>query len=90
MTNISVITARIRKCKWIIKIKINKHDKIVSLAETKLNTIEVSISNALNDSDISHTGHVWVNDVLKIYNGMKETIKNSMSVNSDNVLIWLI
>ena len=37
----------------MIKEKKKKHDKIVSLAKSKLNSIEVLISNALMDSNIS-------------------------------------
>ena len=45
--NICAITARIRKYKSIIKKKRKKHDKIVLLAKTKLNTKEVLIFKAL-------------------------------------------
>ena len=37
----------------MIKEKKKKHDKIVSLAKSKLDSIEVLISNALMDSNIS-------------------------------------
>ena len=53
-----------------------KHDKIVLLAKTKLNTIEVLISNALIDSVITHDEFVSVNNVLKEYHGMNEKIKS--------------
>ena len=46
-------------------------------AKTKLNTVEVMISKALIDSNISHEEFVLVNNVLKEYNGMKEEIKTS-------------
>ena len=51
-----------------------KHDKIVLLRKDKLNTIEVLISKALIDSYISHNEFVSVNNVLREYN----EIKNSM------------
>ena len=51
---ICVITAGIQKYKAIIKEKKQKHDKILSLATSKLNSIEVLISKALIDSNISH------------------------------------
>ena len=47
------------------------------LAKPKLNTIEVSISKALIDSNISHDKFVSVNNLLKEYDDMKEEIKNS-------------
>ena len=42
-----------------------KHDKIVLLGKSKLNSIEVLISKALIDSDISHGEFTLINDVLK-------------------------
>ena len=62
---ISVITAGIKKYKSLIKKKKKKRDKIVLLTKTKLNTIEVLISKALIDSNISHDEIVSVNNVLK-------------------------
>ena len=47
-----VIAAGIIKYKSIIKTKKKKHDKIVSLAKSKLNRIEVLISKSLIDSNI--------------------------------------
>ena len=43
---ICAITAGIKKYKLIIKKKKNKHEKIVFLAKSKLNRIEVLISNS--------------------------------------------
>ena len=51
---ISAITAGIEKYNSIIKKKEKKHDKIVSLAKSKLNRIEVLISKSLIDLNISH------------------------------------
>ena len=59
------ITAGIKKYKPIIKKK--KHDKIVLLAKSKLNRIEVLISKTLIDSNISHNGFFLINNVLKAY-----------------------
>ena len=58
----------------MIKKKKKKHDKIVLLAKSKLNSIEVLISKALIDSVISHDEFVLINNVLKEYNEMKEGI----------------
>ena len=66
------MAAGIKKCKSIIKKKKNKHDKIVSLAKTKLNSIEVLISKALIDLYISHDEFVLVNNVLNEYDDMKK------------------
>ena len=51
---ISAITPRITTYKSIIKKKKRKNDRIVLLAKSKLNSIEVVISKALIDSNISH------------------------------------
>ena len=72
---ICAITAGIKKYKSIIKKK--SHDKIVLLAKSKLNRIEVLISKALIDSVISHYEFVLIYNVLKEHNEMKEKIKNS-------------
>ena len=74
---ICVITAGIKKYKSIIKKKKKKHDKIVLLAKSKLNSIEVLISKALIDSNISHDEFVLINNVLKKFYDMNEEIKSS-------------
>ena len=51
---ICAITPAIKKYKAIIKIKEKKHEKIVLLAKSKLNSIEALISKALIDLGISH------------------------------------
>ena len=74
---ICVITAAIKKCKSMIKSKKKKHDKIALLAKSKLNSIEVLISKALINSNISHDEFVLINNVLKEFYYIKEEIKNS-------------
>ena len=54
-----------------------EYDKTVLLAKSKSNIIEVLISKALTDSDISHYEFLLINNVLKEFNDMKEEIKNS-------------
>ena len=72
---ISLIIVGIKKYKPIIKKKETKH-KIVLLAKTNLNIIELLIFKALIDSSITRDEFASVNNVLKEYN-MKEEIKNS-------------
>ena len=72
---IFAITAAIKKYNSIKKKK-KKHDKIVLLAKSKLNSIEVLNSKALIDSVISHDEFVLIHNVLKEYSEMKEEIKN--------------
>ena len=71
------ITPGIKKYIPIIKKKKNKHDRIVLLAKPKLNSIEVLISKALIDSNISHDEFVLINNVLKKFYDMNEEIKSS-------------
>ena len=74
---ICAITAGIKKLKSIIRKKMKKkHAKIALLRKYKLNAIEVLISKALMDSYISHDEFVSINNVLREYYEMKETIKN--------------
>ena len=68
-----MLTAAIKKYQSIIK---KKDDKIVLSAKTKLNSIEVLISKALIDLNISHDQFILVNNVLKEYDDMKKEIKN--------------
>ena len=46
------------------------------LAETKLNSIKLLISKALNDSYVSHYEFVLVNNVSVEYDDLKKEMKN--------------
>ena len=59
-----------------MKKKKKKHDKIVLLGKTKLDTIGVIISKALIDLYISHDEFVSVNNLLREYNEINEEIKH--------------
>ena len=72
---ICAIAAGIKKCKPITKEKKKKHEKIVLLTKSKLNSLEILISKALIDSNISHEEFVLINNALKEYDNMKEEIK---------------
>ena len=74
---ICAITAGIKKYKSIIKKKKKKHDRIVLLAKSKLNSIEVLISMTLIDLSIGQNEFLLINDVLKRFYDMKDEIKNS-------------
>ena len=58
-----VTTAGIKTYKSIIKKK--KNDRIILLAKSKLNSMEVLISETLIDSNIIHYEFALVNNVLK-------------------------
>ena len=74
---IFVKTPGIKKYKSIIKKNNNKDNKIVLLAKSILNSIEVLISKALIDSNVSHDEFVLTDIMLKTFFDMKEEIKNS-------------
>ena len=46
------------------------------LAKSKLNKIEVLVSKALIDSNITHDKFILINNMLKEYNEMKKEIKD--------------
>ena len=73
---ICVRPAGIKKCTSIIKKKKKNHDKIVLLAKSKSNSVEVLIFKALIDSSISQDKFALIN-VLKKFYKMKEEIKKS-------------
>ena len=68
-------------------IKKKEHDKIVLLAKTKLNNVEVLISKFLIDSNIGRDE--FVDYVLKEYNEMKEEIIKSNNVRVNSILVVL-
>ena len=70
------ITARINKYMSIIKKKKDKHDQIVLLAKSKLNSIKVLAFKALIDWNISHDEFVLINNVLREYDEMKYEMRN--------------
>ena len=69
-------TADIKKCKSTIKKKKKSHDKIVLIAEGKLDTIEALISKVLIVSYINHDEFFSINNVLREYNETKHEKKS--------------
>ena len=69
---IYAITAGIKKYKSIIKKKKKKDDRVVLLAKSKLNSIEVSIYKVLVDSVISHDEFLLITNVIKEYSEIKK------------------
>ena len=56
-----------------------KHNKIVMLAKSKLNSIEILISQALRDLDISHEEFKTIVNEKEKYEQMKENIRKTKS-----------
>ena len=55
--------------------KKKKHNKIVMLARSKLNSIESKISEALINNEISHEDFVTIINEEKKYRELKESIR---------------
>ena len=69
----SLTTGIIKKLLKVTRIKKKKHNKIVMLAKSKLNSIETLMSQALTDLDITHEElKAMVNEKEK-YEQMKES-----------------
>ena len=60
----------------VTKKRKKKHNKIIALAKSKLNTIDTLLSSALNDSKISHEDFTNIITEKNIYENIKENIKN--------------
>ena len=56
--------------------KKKKHDKILMLAKSKLNSIESLISRALIDMDINHEEYITILKEKDKYENMKENVRN--------------
>ena len=62
----------------VTKKRKKKHNKIIALAKSKLNTIDTLLSSALNDSEISHKEFTNIITEKNIYENIKENIKNTI------------
>ena len=59
----------------VTKKRKKKNNKIIALAKNKLNTIDTSLSSALNDSEISHEEFSNIITEANIYENIKENVK---------------
>ena len=69
-------TGIIKKLLSITRNKNKKHDKILILAKSKLNSIETLIFQALVDMEISHEEFVAIFKEKDKYEKMKESVRN--------------
>ena len=60
----------------VTKKRKKKHNKIISLAKSKLNMTDTLLSSALNDSKISHEEFANIITEKNTYENMKENIKD--------------
>ena len=66
----------------VTKKRKKKHNKIIALAKSKLNTIDALLSNALNDSKISHEEFTNIITEKNMYENIKKDIKDIKEENS--------
>ena len=72
----SLTTGIVKKLLNITRNKKKKHDKILMLAKSKLNSIETLISQALIDREISHEEFVTMLKEKDKYEKMKENVRS--------------
>ena len=70
-------TGIIKKLLSITRSKKKKHDKILMLAKSKLNSIETLVSQALIDMEISHEEFNAIIREKQKYERMKENLRNA-------------
>ena len=76
----SLTTGIIKKVLNITRNKKKKHDKMLMLAKSKLNSIEALISQALINLDISHEEFVRILKEKDKYGRMKENLRSENEV----------
>ena len=72
----SITTGIVKKVWNIARNKKKKHDKILMLAKSKLNSIETLISQALIDMEISHEKYSTILKEKDKYERMKDNLKS--------------
>ena len=72
----SLTTGIVKKLLNITRNKKKKHDKILMLAKSKLNSIETLISQALIDMEISHEEFIAILKEKDKYEKMKENLRS--------------
>ena len=72
----SLTTGIVKKLLSITRNKKKKHDKILMLAKSKLNSIETLISQALIDMEISHEEFIAIFKEKDKYEKMKENLRS--------------
>ena len=77
----SLTTEIVKKLLNITRNKKKKHDKILMLAKSKLNSVETLISQALNDMDISHKEFITILNEKDKYERMKNNLRSESEKN---------
>ena len=82
----SVTTGIVRNLLNIARNKKKRHDKILMLAKSKLNSIETLISQALIDMEISHKEFITILKEKDKYEKMKDNLKVKMK--KQRIKLW--
>ena len=72
----SLTTGIVKKLLNITRNKKKKHDKILMLAKSKLNSIETLVSQALIDMEISHEEFITILKEKDKYEKMKDNLRS--------------
>ena len=78
-------SAVIHKTQKVFDSKAKKHDKIKTLANSKLDTISGIVSKAIEDSHISHTEYQLILKEVEHYRVMKEEIRTKSKKTTDSI-----
>ena len=78
-------SAVIHKTQKVFNSKAKKHDKIKTLAESKLDTISSIVSKAVEDSQISHHEYQLILKEVEHYRKMKEEIRTKSKKKTDAI-----
>ena len=86
----SITSGFIKRLLKTTRNKKKKHNKIVMLARSKLNSIESKISEALINNEISHEDFMTIINEEKKYRELKESIRVMNSQRSDDKKNYLL
>ena len=75
----------LHKTRQIFDSKAKKHDKIKTLAESKLDSISSLVSKAIENSNISHEEYQLILNEIKHYRTMKEEIRTKSKKTTDAI-----
>ena len=84
----SLTTGIVKKLLNITRNKKKKHDKILMLAKSKLNSIETLISQALIDMDISREEFVTILNEKDKYERMKDNLRSENEKYMSSDISW--
>ena len=75
----------IHKTQKVFDSKAKKHDKIKTLAESKLDSISSLVSKAIEDAHVSHKEYQLILKEVEHYRAMKEEIRTKSKKTTDAI-----